>query len=114
MGMGNVPTKAMLEAIAKFNKQAKKIIETGGSWYRDFKISPLRETLRAFGSPIYSMQLAPNWINYANTSEGYFVGYGRVLPEQHFSTYGAGFSNLPPELGGQMGGKARMGGAPIE
>jgi len=28
--------------------------------------------------------------------------------------YGAGFSNLPVELGGQMAGRSRMSGAPIE
>jgi len=33
---------------------------------------------------------------------------------QHFSMYGSGFSNLPPELGGQLSGRARLGGAPIE
>ncbi|MDO8656039.1 MAG: TIM barrel protein, partial [Nanoarchaeota archaeon] len=114
MGMGNVPVKPMLEAIHKYNKQVKKIVETGGSWFRDFKVTPMRETLRAFGSPLYSMKMAPNWGQFANTSEGYFAGYGTMLPEMHFSTYGSGFSNLPQELGGQMGGRSRMGGAPIE
>lgn len=114
MGMGNVPLKPMLDAIHQFNKQAKKIIETGGAWYQDFKVSPLRETLRAFGSPLYSMKMAPHWGNYSNTSEGYFSGYGRFLPEQHFSMYGSGFSNLPPELGGQLSGRSRASGTPID
>lgn len=104
----------MLEAIAKFNKKAKHIIETGGAWFRDFKISPLRETMRAFGSPVYSMEMAPHWGNAANASAGYFVGYGQMLPEQHFSMYGSGFANLPPELGGQVSGVSRASGAPLE
>jgi sugar phosphate isomerase/epimerase len=114
MGMGNVPTKPMLEAISKYNKAAKKIIETGGAWFRDFKISPLGETLRAFGSPLYSMQMGPTWGNVSNTSAGYFTGYGQMLPDAHFSIYGSGFANLPPELGGQMGGVSRASGAPME
>jgi hypothetical protein len=82
--------------------------------FQFFQKSPLTETFRAFGSPIYGMQMGPSWSYTANASGGYYGGYGRVLPDQHFSTYGAGFSNLPPELGGQMGGRSRMGGAPIE
>lgn len=113
MGMGNVPTKPMLEAIAKYNKQAKKIIE-GGQWYQHFQTSPLKESLKAFGSPIYAMQAGPTWNQVANASGGYFAGYGQMLPEQHFSMYGSGFSNLPPELGGQMSGRSRVGGTPME
>ncbi|MEK6800794.1 MAG: hypothetical protein AABY05_02575 [Nanoarchaeota archaeon] len=113
MGMGNVPVKPMLEAIHKYNDQVKKIIETGG-WFQHFKVSPLKESLRAFGSPVYSMQMSPYWNNVADSSGGYFSGYGRMLPETHFSLYGSGFSNLPPELGGQLSGRSRASGAPIE
>ncbi len=114
MGMGNVPLKPMLEALSKYNKKLKKIIETG-NWFgpQAFgSLTPFRETLRAFGSPIYQMKMAPYWNQGANASGGYFVGYGsRTLPEQHFaSLYGSGFSNLPPELGGELGGKSRLGG----
>ncbi|MBS3099176.1 hypothetical protein J4462_03110 [Candidatus Pacearchaeota archaeon] len=112
MGMGNVPTKAMIEAIEKYNKQLKKIAETG-TWFGPQAFgnaTPFRETLRAFGSPIYSMKMAPYWSGVANTQGAYFSGYGRALPEQHFNLYGAGFSNLPTELGGQMEGRSRMGG----
>ena len=113
MGMGNVPTKKMTEAITKYNDKVKKIIETG-QWYQHFKISPFAKSLSAFGSPIYSMQMAPSWNQAYASSGGYFAGYGQMLPEQHFNIYGAGFSNLPPELGGQMGGRNRLGGAPME
>ncbi|MEK6855374.1 MAG: hypothetical protein AABX73_04085 [Nanoarchaeota archaeon] len=113
MGMGNVPTKKILELDEQFRK-AKKVIETGGPWFQFFQKSPLMETFRAFGSPLYAMKMGPYWNQAANATGGYFAGYGQTLPEQHFNIYGAGFSNLPPELGGQMGGRARMGGAPIE
>ncbi|MBX4196038.1 hypothetical protein KW805_00415 [Candidatus Pacearchaeota archaeon] len=112
MGMGNVPTKEILQLNEKY-KQAKKIIETGG-WFKDFKITPFNETLRAFNSPIYGMQMAPSWGTAAGRQGGYFAGYGTFLPEQHFSMYGSGFANLPVELGGQMSGRNRLSGAPIE
>jgi sugar phosphate isomerase/epimerase len=113
MGMGNVPTKKMLDLISKYNKQAKKIVETG-PWFQHFKTTPMLETLRAFGSPIYAMEMGPSWKQAANASGGYFVGYGQSLPEQHFNIYGSGFSNLPPELGGQLGGGGRMSGRGME
>ena len=115
MGMGNVPTENMLKEISKFNKDTRKVIETG-NWYQHFQTSPFGETLRAFNSPIYSMQMAPSWnqVQASGEQSSYFAGYGNMLPENHFNTYGAGFSNLPPELGGQMGGRSRMSGTPIE
>jgi sugar phosphate isomerase/epimerase len=114
MGMGNVPTKQMLEIINKYNDKVKKIIETGGAWFRDFKTSPFGVSLKAFGSPIYSMKMAPYWNQAYGSSGGYFSGYGQVLPEQHFNIYGAGFATLPPELGGQMSGRSRLSGTPTE
>ena len=115
MGMGNVPTKEHMDLIAKYNKQAKKIIETGGPWYQFFQTSPLQKTLEAFGSPIYGMQMAPYWNQTSTMNNGYFAGYGAMLPDQHFSMYGAGFSNLPTELGGQIGGgRSRLSGNPME
>ncbi|MCH7568096.1 MAG: hypothetical protein IIA87_01625 [Nanoarchaeota archaeon] len=115
MGMGNVPTKKMLDLISKYNKQVKKIAETG-TWFGPQAFgtqTPFRQTLEAFGSPVFSMQ-APYWNQAAATTGEYSVGFGRVLPDVHFSTYGAGFSNLPTELGGQMGGRNRLSGAPME
>jgi len=115
MGMGNVPTKKMLDLISKYNKQVKKIAETG-TWFGPQAFgtqTPFRQTLEAFGSPVFSMQ-APYWNQAAATTGEYSVGFGRVLPDVHFSTYGAGFSNLPIELGGQMGGRNRLSGAPME
>ncbi len=115
MGMGNVPTKEIMELSKKF-RDAKKIVETSG-WFGPQGFgnkTPLTETFRAFNSPIYGMEMGPSWQGGANNYGSYFSGFGRYLPEQHFSIYGAGFSNLPPELGGQMAGRSRASGAPVD
>lgn len=117
MGMGNVPTKQILDLHEKF-KKAKKIVETGG-WFRNFNnVTPFRETLQAFNSPMYSMKMAPAWNqmgpSVSGINGGYF-SYGRVLPDVNFSTYGAGFSNLPTDVGGQIpGNRNRLSGTPME
>lgn len=113
MGMGNVPTKEHFEAIGEKVKTMKKIVETG-DWYQHFKTSPFAQTLEAFGSPIYAMKMAPYWNQARGMTQGYFSGYGRMLPDQHFSVYGAGFSSLPTELGGQITGRSRLSGTPTE
>lgn len=107
MGMGNVPTEGMLKEIMKHNAKVKKIAEIG-SWYQHFQSTPFGETLQNFGSPIYAMQNQDYW-----RKPSYFSGYGQN-PEIHHSMYGAGFANLPVELGGQMSGRSRVSGAPME
>ena len=118
MGMGNVPTKKMLDLIHGFNKQVKKIAETG-DWFSGQgglaqKQTPIRQTLQAFGSSVYETGMPPYWNQGANLSGGYFVGQGATNPEIHHQLFGSGFSNLPVELGGQMAGRSRASGAPIE
>ena len=119
MGMGNVPIKEH-EAILKkqFNdkfSKIKQIVETG-SWFRNFNnVTPFAETLEAFGSAIYPMKMASYWNPTRGGTSPYFSGYGRMLPDVNFSTYGAGFSSLPTELGGQIGGaRSRLSGTPNE
>ncbi len=114
MGMGNVPMKEHLAAIGGDIKKFKAIIETG-DWYRHFNNqSPLPESLAAFGSPIYPMQMQPYWDKSQGRVGAYFAGYG-MNPEIHHSIYQAGFSGLPTELGGQIGGgRNRLSGAPME
>jgi hypothetical protein len=108
MGMGNVPTKETMKLVMEHNKKFKKIIEVG-NWYQHFKTTPFAESLQHFNSPVYAMNNASYW----GSQGGYFAGYG-MNPEVHHSLYGAGFSNLPVELGGQMSGKSRVSGNPIE
>ena len=119
MGMGNVPIKEHEEILKKqFGekfKQIKQIVETG-SWFRNFNnVTPFAETLEAFGSPLYPMKMGSYWNSSRTTGGGYGSGYGTMLPSVNFSTYGAGFSQLPSELGGQAGGgRSRMAGTPNE
>ena len=114
MGMGTVPFEEQLKIFSEKNKKFKKTIEAG-NWYQYFKKTPLAETLAALGSPVYSMKMAPAWSKQqlASVAGAYFAGYG-FNPEIHHSIYGSGFSNLPMELGGQMSGRSRLSGAPIE
>ncbi|MEK6891018.1 MAG: hypothetical protein AABX03_02675 [Nanoarchaeota archaeon] len=113
MGMGNVPLK---EEFAKFGEKIKnvqKVIEVG-DWWQHFKTAPLVETFAAFSSPIYSDN-GPSWNQAAMRYGNYFGGFGTMLPEQHFSMYGGGFSTLPTELGGQIQRKGSgLSGTPME
>jgi len=117
MGMGNVPMPEHLKELKKAHgnklEKIKKVIEAG-DWYQHFQVSPFQKTLQTFGSPIYGMEMASYWNQTPKMNASYFSGYGMMLPEQHFSMYGAGFSSLPVELGGQMSGKSRMTGNPME
>ena len=112
MGMGNVPFKEILAKLGKEGFEGKKVIEAG-NWFQHFKTMPLPETLEAMGSPLYPMLAQPSWRQIYNTQGIYSSGYGLMLPDQHFSIYGAGFTSLPTELGGQIPGKqSRLSGTP--
>jgi sugar phosphate isomerase/epimerase len=114
MGMGNAPYKEMLEKIGKEGYKGKKVIEAL-HWWQHFKTPPLKETMEAFGSPIYSGGNY-SWNQTLPFQEGYFSGYGMMLPGVNYQTFGAGFSRLPAELGGQQQGTqgSRMSGNPME
>ena len=84
MGMGNVPYEKQMEILSKYNDKLKKIVEVG-TWYQHFQVTPMAETLRAFNSPIYSMQMGPYWKDVAGTTAPYFAGYG-LNPDIHHST----------------------------
>lgn len=115
MGMGNVPLKKMMEKLGKKGYEAKKIIEAG-NWWQHFRTPPLQETLEGVGSPVYGMKMAPHWDQAAGLFQGYSSGYGMMLPQTHYESFGAGFSRLPQELGGSIqGGQGnRMSGRPME
>jgi len=116
MGMGNVPVKEILEKLGKEGFDAKKIIEAG-QWWRHFKTAPFKETLEAFGSPIYSMNMAPYWNQNLGLQQDYYPGLtGQWLPQTNYEVFGTGFSRLPTDLGGQRGGGEgnRMSGRPME
>jgi len=114
MGMGNVPTKEIMEKLGKEGFSGKKVIEAF-QWWQHFKSPPLVPTMEAFGSPLYPMINQPSWNQVANTYGSYFAFPSAYMPETHFSLYGGGFSNLPQELGGQMPGKQnRLTGTPMD
>jgi len=122
MGMGNVPMKEMMERLGEKGFEAKKIIEAT-QWYQHFgKGVPFQETLEHLGSPLYSAH-APiegggGYWNQAPEYHGgsYFSGYGQMLTQGNYETFGSGFSMLPQELGGQRpgAGGSRMSGRPME
>lgn len=116
-GMGNVPTKEILETLERAGvKDVRKIVEAGG-FVQHFGISPFPTTLEAMGSPIYATGPTPYWNQAVGLQQGYASGYGQMLPQGHLETYGIpSFSNLPQELGGQKPGAqgSRMSGTPME
>ncbi|VVB82133.1 Xylose isomerase-like TIM barrel [uncultured archaeon] len=115
MGMGNVPMKEIMDKLGKEGFDAKKIIEAA-SWWEHFKAPPFKETLESFGSPIYGMEMGPYWNQSLGFQQNYNSGYGMVLPQNNYETFGAGFSRLPTELGGQRPGAegSRMSGRGME
>jgi sugar phosphate isomerase/epimerase len=114
IGMGNVPVKELLEAAGEKGKQAIKINEVGG-WINAFGSVPYVQTLEAAGSPIYSSGVGPYWSQTTGFQQSYSGGFGMSLPQVNYETFGAGFSQMPIELGGSRGGGAggRMGGGAI-
>ncbi|MBS3117364.1 hypothetical protein J4430_00585 [Candidatus Woesearchaeota archaeon] len=106
-GMGNAPIKEQIERLKKHGFEAKKgnVIVEAGAFVAQFKENPHLYALEYFNSPLYSMKVAPYWPQMIETQGSYGLGMGPTLPETHFrDLYGGGFSNLPPELGGQRGG----------
>jgi sugar phosphate isomerase/epimerase len=116
-GMGNVPIKEILEELEKKGVDVKKLrkISEAGGFAQHFGISPYPVSLEAMGSPIQAGQDF-YWNQVAGLQQGYFSGYGQMLPQVNYETFGAGFSQLPMELGGQRQGAAgtRMSGKPME
>lgn len=110
-GMGNVPIQALMEALGDNIKDKIAINEVGG-WFEHFKSSPFPQLLEAYGSPIYSAGSGPYWQQKGGFQQSYMEGYGQMLPDMNYQMFGAGFSQLPQDLGGQRGqrGGGRMGG----
>jgi sugar phosphate isomerase/epimerase len=101
MGMGNVPMKEIMAKLGEKGFEGKKIIEAG-QWWQHFQTNPLKETLEGLGSPMYSSGIGPYWNQSLGLQQGYSSGYGMMLPSNNYQTFGAGFSQLPSELGGEV------------
>ena len=111
-GMGDVPLGKIMKKFEKAGFKGKKVFE-GGAFFQHFQTSPHPYVLEATGSPLYGMTMPPYWNQIQSSHGNYSSGFGTMLPEQHFNLYGAGFSTLPTELGGQVAGKqSRFSGAP--
>ena len=115
-GMGNVPIKKIMEELEKTGRlgDMRKIVEAG-AFVQHFKKSPHGLTMAAFGSPLYSMAgEAMGWNRAMDVQGAYFGGYGTVNPQTHHQYFGAGFTTMPVELGGQQpGGTSRFGSTPM-
>ncbi len=114
-GMGNVPIKGILEKLEKVGYKGKKIVEAGG-FVQQFGTSPFPVALEAMGSPMFNYGGQTYWNQASGLHQGYSGGFGEMLPQINYETFGAGFSALPVELGGQRPGAkgSRMSGRPME
>tara|TARA_Y100000034_G_scaffold136943_1_gene217445 strand:- start:2989 stop:4860 length:1872 start_codon:yes stop_codon:yes gene_type:complete len=117
MGMGNVPMKEIMKKLGEKGFEGKKIIEAG-NWWQHFAEqgggNPFKPTIEAFDSPIYAMKAGPSWGELPGAG-GYYSGYGAINPAMHHQIYGAGFTTLPVELGGNLPGTqdaSRFSGTP--
>jgi len=113
MGMGNVPTKEILQKLGEKGFEGKKIVEAG-NWWQYFAEkgggNPFRPSLESFNSPVYAMKNSYTWSQTPNFGS-YYAGHGAVNPAVHHKLYGSGFENLPMELGGEIpGDRGRFSG----
>lgn len=113
-GMGNVPNKEILEELERQGFSGTKIVEAGG-FVNQFRESPFMYSLSGLGAPMFSYGGDAHWNTSYGLQQGYFSGYGQMLPQNNYEIFGAGFSSLPRELGGRSpGGGSRMSGTPLE
>jgi len=110
-GMGDLPMKDILEVLEEQKFKGNFVFE-GGNFFQSYQTSPHPYVLSGSGSPLYAMEMGPYW-NQLGGMGSYATGMGELNPQIHHSLYGAGFSNLPAELGGQVPGtQSRFAGTP--
>jgi len=114
-GMGNVPFKEILERLNKEGFKGTKIVEAPGI-PQHFGVSPLPYTLKGMGSSIFKGGQAPYWTQSQGLLQQYSGGFGHMLPQINYETFGAGFTQLPLELGGSRPGAqgSRLSGKGME
>ncbi len=103
-GMGNAPIDKEIQVLREkgFKFDKGNVIIEAGAFAAQFKENPHLYALEYFNSPLYTVKAMPSWYGIWETEARSGEFYGPILPERHFrDLYGAGFSNLPPELGGQ-------------
>lgn len=115
-GMGNVPIKEIMEKLKSEGVEPEninKVLEAGG-FIESFRESPIPYALEALGGQVY--EGGPYWSQASALSQSYSGGFGNMLPQIHYETFGAKFTNLPAELGGNIPGRqgSRLSGTPTE
>ena len=110
-GKGDLPMSEIMKELDQAKVKGKKIFE-GGNFFQHFQTSPMPYVLEGAGSPIYGAGGGVTW-NQLGGLGAYYSGHGPINPPIHHSTYQSGFTTLPVELGGEMGGaQSRFSGAP--
>ena len=114
-GMGDAPMAEVLKEFEKVGFKGVKVFE-GGGFAQHFQSSPFPYQLEGVGAEVYTG--GPGW-NQLGTTSGYYFGQGDINPNIHHTTFGAGFSSLPAELGGQQaqgsgGDRGRMAQGGVE
>jgi len=104
-GMGNVPMKDILAKLEQEGFEGSKIVEAGG-FVQHFGVSPVPYALEAFGSQMYGAD-SPYWNQTVGLQQNYPGGFGQMLPQSNYNLRGAGFSQLPLELGGTRAGQGQ-------
>ena len=120
-GMGNVPIEEFLEYMKKHGKlkNVTSVLESAGTAIH-LGIPPVHtEALQTLGVGSPAWSISPNWYE---SSQNYFfggsnyasAGFGNILPQGHFSEYGAGFSQLPTATGGiRPGQQSKFSNTPM-
>jgi len=114
--MGNVPIKKIMNVMRE-NEFEGPMISEAFPFTQHFKTSPHNYELGALDVPLnYPGFGGPSMSEATSLYGSSFTGYGSFLPEQHFTMYGGGFSGLPLELGGRVGGgkSSQFSGTPME
>ena len=115
-GMGNVPIKEYLAELEKAGFSGTRIVEAAAIPVHFNGMSPFPYILEGMGAQVYNTPGSAYWNQSFAMQQGYFGGYGQVLPQINYESFGAGFSQLPTELGGQRQGAqgSRMSGKGLE
>jgi hypothetical protein len=116
-GMGDVPIDKIMGEFASKGFAGTAVFESG-AFASMHKITPHPFVLEAMGSPLYAAKAGPNWNRFAQSGNEsiYYSGMGTTIPDNSFQMYGAGFTSLPTELGGQQAGRgtgSRFSGTPM-
>ncbi|MEK6941204.1 MAG: hypothetical protein AABW49_04890 [Nanoarchaeota archaeon] len=119
-GFGDSPIEEQFKLLKKagFKFEKGNTIIEAGSHVAQFKENPHVDTIMHFESPLYSGVQGPTWNEVGMRAGGYSLGFGNMLPDVHFrDVYGAGWTNLPRELGGGAAGggdRDRFSGTPMQ